>query len=65
MGNEVHDKPSEVAAQDGIVAVDGPDGVAVRMTPGAASETSERLLRGAIEAQGQQVKKRVRDGEAV
>jgi hypothetical protein len=61
---EIHDQPSEVAAEDGVVAVDGPDGVAVRMTPRAASETSDRLLRGAMEAQGQQVQKRVRGGEA-
>ena len=35
--------------------VDGPDGVAVALTPEAASETSERLLFGAAKAQGQKI----------
>jgi len=33
--------------------VDGPDGVAVSLTPDAAAETSDRLLNAAVEAQGQ------------
>ncbi|MEG3164263.1 hypothetical protein U1701_06620 [Sphingomonas sp. PB2P19] len=33
--------------------IDGPDGVALAMTPEAAVETSDRLLEGATEAQGQ------------
>ena len=65
MEDKVHDEASRVDAEDGAVAVDGPDGVAVRMTPDAASETSDRLLRGAIEARGQQLLKRQRDGEPI
>ena len=65
MEDKVHDEASRVDAEDGVVAVDGPDGVAVRMTPDAASETSDRLLRGAIEARGQQLLKRQRDGEPI
>lgn len=51
--DKVYDKPSEVSAEDGTVMVDGPDGVAVSLTPEAAEETSARLLDGAVEAGGQ------------
>ena len=49
------DEPSEVAAEEGEVVVDGPDGVAVSFTPDAAVETSERLLREGLAARGQQI----------
>ncbi|MBV9883786.1 MAG: hypothetical protein JO276_12330 [Sphingomonadaceae bacterium] len=52
-----HDEPSEVAAEDGLVIVDGPNGVAVTLTPGDAVETSYRLLDGGLEAQGQIVRR--------
>lgn len=51
--NKLHDEASSVTAEEGQVMVDGPDGVAVSMTPDAAAETSDRLLQGAAEAQGQ------------
>ena len=35
--------------------LDGPDGVAVTLTPDAAAETSQRLLIGAAKAQGQKL----------
>lgn len=57
---KVYDTPSEVRVENGNVAVDGPDGVAVLLTPEAALETSDRLLDRATEAHGQ----RVRDAEA-
>ena len=47
------DEASEVAADKGEVIVDGPDGVAVSLTPEAAIETGERLQDGAVEAAGQ------------
>jgi hypothetical protein len=47
------DEPSEVKAVDGKVEVDGPDAVDVALTPAAAIETSDRLLRGAFKAGGQ------------
>lgn len=54
----VHDEPSDVAAEDGMVIVDGPNGVAVTLTPSAAVETSHRLLDGGLEAQGQCVRQK-------
>lgn len=55
---EVYDKATNVAAEDGAVVLDGPDGVAVSMTPDAAEETSDRLLKGALDAHGQNVLKK-------
>ena len=53
MGCKIHDEPSKVTAEDGVVMMDGPDGVAVSLTPAAAAETSERLLEASLEARGQ------------
>ncbi|MGR6329192.1 hypothetical protein ACU5AX_09010 [Sphingomonas sp. XXL09] len=49
-----HNKPSDVVAEEGRVLVDGPDGVAVALTPMAAVSTSDRLHDAATEAFGQQ-----------
>ena len=49
----VYDDPSDVSAIDGAVQLDGPDAVDVAMTPDAAEETSERLLRQSFKARGQ------------
>ncbi|HEX8064769.1 MAG TPA: hypothetical protein VF535_16350 [Allosphingosinicella sp.] len=57
---KLYDTPSAVTVENGNVAVEGPDGVDVLLTPGAALETSDRLLEGATEAHGQ----RVRNSEA-
>jgi hypothetical protein len=51
--NKLHDHASTVAAEQGQVLVSGPGGVALALTPDAAAETSDRLLDGAAEAQGQ------------
>jgi len=50
---KVHHTPSEVEAVDGEVLMDGPDGVAVSLSPEAAAETSARLLQGASQAASQ------------
>lgn len=47
------DDPSEVEAAEGNVEVEGPDDVDIALTPGAAEETSERLLDKAMQARGQ------------
>ena len=52
---EIYDEPSEVNAEEGVVKVKGPDAVDVHLTPEAADETSDRLLYGALKAQGQKV----------
>ena len=51
-----HEPPSNVTAAEGVVSVGGPDGVDIRLTPEAADETSDRLLHGALQAKGQQLK---------
>ncbi len=53
MDSKLHDEASSVVAENGKVMVNGPDGVAVSLTPDAAAETSDRLLHAAVEAQGQ------------
>jgi len=53
MEDKVYNEPSQVDAQDGIVVVDGPDAVAVLLTPEAAAETSDGLLENAAKAAGQ------------
>lgn len=53
MSDEVYDEPSVVEAINGLVAVKGPSGIVVLMTPGAALETSDRLHEAAVTAQGQ------------
>ena len=55
MPTEIYDQATKVDAKEGIVILDGPDGVDVSMTPTAAEETAERLLEGAAKANGQMV----------
>ena len=52
-GKPTYDEPSSVAAEQGDVIVDGPDAVAVTMTPAAAKETGKRLLDKSEEAEEQ------------
>jgi hypothetical protein len=49
-----HSEPSDVNAEQGIVIVEGPDGVAVTLTPDAAEETGRRMIRAASEARLQE-----------
>jgi hypothetical protein len=51
---KVYNEAAKVAAEGGVVYVDGPDGVAVAITPEAAFETSARLSAKAAEAQDQE-----------
>jgi hypothetical protein len=52
-GKTVYNEPSDVEAVAGAVELDGPDNVAVAMTPEAAEETSDRLTDKAVTARGQ------------
>jgi len=63
MTHKVYDEPSDVDAEDGAVVVDGPDGVAVLLTPEAAVETSNRLLDGALLAAGQRAEEARKETE--
>ena len=49
--NEPFDHPGEVSVEDGVVLVDGPDGVAIALTPPAARVMGERLVAAADEAE--------------
>ena len=46
-------KPADVFAEEGEVLVEGPGGISYSFTPEAALETSDRLLLGGMEANGQ------------
>lgn len=45
--------PGVASAENGIVTLDGPDGVAVTMTPEVAAETGRRLIAAAALASTQ------------
>lgn len=49
-----HSEPSDVNAEQGSVIVEGPDGLAITLTPDAAEETGRRMLKAASEARGQE-----------
>ena len=53
MASGPHDTPSTIVAEQGEVHVDGPGGTTLSMTPAAAAETSERLLKAARDAAAQ------------
>ncbi|HEX7781246.1 MAG TPA: hypothetical protein VF509_00410 [Sphingobium sp.] len=48
--SKVYGKPGKAAAEEGQVLLDGPDGIAISLTPFAAEETGKELLRAAAEA---------------
>ncbi len=48
-----HREASDVVAEEGNIIIEGPDGVAVTMSPDAAEETARRLLRAVSEARGE------------
>lgn len=54
----IYEKPSDVRAVDGVVAVTGPDAVDVTMSAEAAEETSDRLMAESVKARGQRRLKR-------
>jgi hypothetical protein len=46
-------QPSQVVADGGNIIIDGPNGIAITMSPDAAEETARRLLAAAGEARRQ------------
>ncbi len=57
---KTYDEASKVGSEDGDVTVNGPDGIAVSMTPEAAAETGDRLIGAAAEAHGQTLRSEMR-----
>ena len=57
MANRVHEQAGHACAEEGEVILDGPNGVAVSMTPEAARKTSQSLAGAADEASRQQKSK--------
>lgn len=55
MNRAPYDDPSDVSTEDGEVIVEGPDGIAVSLTPEAAEETGRRLIRAAEQARAHRV----------
>lgn len=53
--SKTHDTASDVCAEHGEVHVNGPGGIAYSMTPEAAADTSDRLLKSSTLAAGQRV----------
>lgn len=48
-----YDEPGDAVAEQGEVMLDGPDGIAVSMTPNAAEVTGHRLIAAANAARNQ------------
>lgn len=46
--------PAEATAEQGEVLIDGPDGLALSLTPDAAQRTAEAIYSAACEAEEQQ-----------
>ncbi|MCP3728877.1 hypothetical protein M9978_00395 [Sphingomonas sp. MG17] len=52
-GREPHQQAGIASAEEGTVMLDGPDGVAIALTPDAAEATAHSLIAAADEARGQ------------
>ncbi|HEX7853372.1 MAG TPA: hypothetical protein VF503_06715 [Sphingobium sp.] len=53
MSEQVYAESGKAVAEEGLVLLDGPDGIAVALTPDAAEETGRELIRAANEARQQ------------
>lgn len=58
------DKPGVASAEQGQVTLDGPDGMAIAMTPAAAAETGRRLIEAARLAEQQTPPSNATDGRS-
>lgn len=50
MSTKTESEPGKVQAENGIVIIDGPDAVALSMTPDAANAMGKRMMDAADEA---------------
>jgi hypothetical protein len=50
MSNKPHDIPTKATAEKGEVMLDGPDGLALSLTPSAASKSAEAMAKAADKA---------------
>lgn len=53
MADQVYDDAGKAVAEEGLVLLDGPDGIAIALTPNAAELTGQELIRAAAEAREQ------------
>lgn len=53
MSRKPYDTPAEATAENGEVMIDGPDGIAVSLTPKAAHESARKIERAAGQAEAQ------------
>jgi hypothetical protein len=53
MAEKILADAGKATAEDGVVFLDGPDGVAVSLTPDAAEETGRELIDAAAQARTQ------------
>ena len=53
MSQPPHDTPTKATAEQGLVMLDGPGGLALSMTPAAADASAKALARAAEEAEAQ------------
>ncbi|MET0238714.1 MAG: hypothetical protein ABW184_02350 [Sphingobium sp.] len=51
--NGIYGDPGKAVAEKGQVMLDGPDGIAITLTPDAAEQTGHELIRAAAEARVQ------------
>jgi hypothetical protein len=57
-GRGAYDQAGVATAEAGMVMLDGPDGVAIAMTPDAAEETGHSLIAAARQARSQSTEQR-------
>lgn len=53
MSDHIYAESGKAVAEDGLVLLDGPDGIAISLTPDAAELTGQELIRAADEARQQ------------
>ena len=55
MPNVPHDQQLTVSHDEGSVFVEGGPGIALTLTPRAAADTSDAMLKHAVEAEGEEI----------